>query len=72
LSTLDQARDLVSRQNAELELMVPDKTIRTLFRRIMGAVLTGFVFLTKDQMRLFVKFLIEGIDELEKVEPKDL
>lgn len=59
---------LPDKQKAELDELVQDPTQRIIIVKLMGVVLLGFLALTKDQMRLFIKVLIESVDELEDTE----
>lgn len=59
---------LPDKQKAELDELVKDPKSRIIIIKLMGIVLLGFLALTKYQMRLFIKFLIESVDELEKEE----
>ncbi len=65
LNSIEQSRTLVEKQNAELEAMVSNTMTQSVFRGLMQANLAGFMFLTQNERRLVVKFLIESIDELE-------
>ena len=68
MNIFEKAVDITTKQQQELTAMVPDSTTRIVIARLMQVILLGFTALTKDQMRLVVKFTIESIEEIEEIE----
>lgn len=60
--------EMLNRQKAELDAMVTDPVANELIIRMMTVTSLGFMALNIDQMRLYIKFLIETVDAHEEIE----